>query len=253
MPRSTKTQSGDGKPPLYRQVKDRIVARIRSGELEPGARVPSEHDFVESLGVSRMTVNRALRELTAEGWLTREQGVGTFVADARSETALIEVRPIADEIAERGGVHSARVDWLGDLKADADAAAALAVPVGSVVFLVVLVHFEDGEPIQIEDRLVNPAVAPDFLEQDFTAITPSAYLLREVPLTEIEHVIEARMPTADERSLLALPAAEPCLVLVRRTWAYRDVVTRARFVHPGGVFRIGSRFAPLRSRRALVA
>ena len=68
--------------PLYAKVKDHILENIRSGAWEAGRRVPSENELVESFGISRMTANRALRELTAEGFLSRVPGVGTFVKEA---------------------------------------------------------------------------------------------------------------------------------------------------------------------------
>ena len=61
--------------PLYARVKQMIAQQIRSGW--PAHCVPSESELVEELGFSRMTINRALRELTAEGLLVRMQGVGT--------------------------------------------------------------------------------------------------------------------------------------------------------------------------------
>ena len=73
--------------PLYQQVKNHIIERIESGEWPPERRTPSENELVEALSVSRMTANRALRELTAEGYLVRVQGVGTFVAARKSVSA----------------------------------------------------------------------------------------------------------------------------------------------------------------------
>ena len=67
------------KGPRYLKVKEHIRARIASGEFGPGARVPSENELVSRFGLSRMTVNRALRELAADGWLKRRPGVGSFV------------------------------------------------------------------------------------------------------------------------------------------------------------------------------
>ena len=84
--------------PLYRQVKDHILEGIRTGVLKPGMKIESENDLVKKLSVSRMTVNRALRELTAEGRLTRIQGSGTFIAQIKPQSALLEIRSIADEI-----------------------------------------------------------------------------------------------------------------------------------------------------------
>ena len=57
--------------PRYQHIKDLIIEQISKGELRPHDRVPSENELVESTGVSRMTANRALRELTNEGIVTR--------------------------------------------------------------------------------------------------------------------------------------------------------------------------------------
>jgi len=89
------TTNGDEKPSaLYEKVKRHVVERIQAGEWVSGARVPSENELVQSLGVSRMTVHRALRELSSQGLLARVQGVGTFVAPAHAKSELLEVRDI---------------------------------------------------------------------------------------------------------------------------------------------------------------
>ena len=149
-----------------------ITERIDSGEWQPRHRIPSESELVRDLGVSRMTINRALRELTMDGRLIRVQGVGTFVAEPKPISALFEVRNIADEIASRGHHHSAQVLTLRKEKANADIAQSLGMRNGDVVFHSVLVHAEDDMPVQIEDRFVVPASAPDYLAQDFATQTP---------------------------------------------------------------------------------
>lgn len=229
---------------LYQQVKDYILARIRTGQWPPEARVPSENALIKQLGASKMTVNRALRELTAEGVLHRLQGVGTFVAESKSPSTLLDVKPIAEEIAQRGGVHACEIHLQATETASPDLAQALNVPAGARLFHVILIHSDEAGPIQLEDRYVNPAVAPQFLAQDFRAITPSRYLLNEIPVSEAEHVIEAVMPDKVTRRLLAMGPGEPCLVLYRRTWSENLVVTRSRFVHPGARYRMDGRFVP---------
>ena len=84
--------------PLYQQLKDHIIGRISSGELRPSDRVPSENDLVAAMSVSRMTANRALRELTDEGYVERIAGRGTFVSDLKARSDVLEVRDIAEEI-----------------------------------------------------------------------------------------------------------------------------------------------------------
>ena len=73
--------------PRYQQVKDLIIDQISCGSLRPNDRVPSENELVEATGVSRMTANRALRELTSEGYVERIAGSGTFVADLKATVA----------------------------------------------------------------------------------------------------------------------------------------------------------------------
>ena len=88
--------------PLYQRIKDHILERIASGDWPAGHRIPSENQMVDDFGISRMTVNRAIRELTSEGYLSRLTGVGTFVRELPRQTSMIEIMNIADEIAARG-------------------------------------------------------------------------------------------------------------------------------------------------------
>ncbi len=68
----------------YQTVKQHILDRIGSGDWPPGARIPSENELVAELGISRMTINRAVRELAQEGRVVRLGGVGSFVAEPQS-------------------------------------------------------------------------------------------------------------------------------------------------------------------------
>ena len=230
--------------PLYQQVKDYIEDRIKSGQWPPESRIPSENELVKSLGVSRMTVNRALRELTDAGYLVRLQGVGTYVAPRKPVSALLEIRSIADEIKQAGGQHTSTVHLLREEKASPVLAAKMELAPGSRVFHAILVHADGGVPIQLADRYVNPAVAPDFLEQDFTLVTPNEYLVGVAPATEVEHVIEAVLPDQRTQRLLAINRHEPCLVLHRKTWVGKTVATSSRFFYPGSRYRLGGRFKP---------
>ena len=234
------TSDNDGSP-LYAGVKQMILDRIQSGEWPPKHRVPSENELVAELGVSKMTANRALRELASEGELVRIQGVGSFVAERKGYSELFEVRNIAEEIDERGHTHQATVVVLAQETAAPDVADALGLPIGAPVFHSLIVHSENGVPVQIEDRFVNPEAAPGYLEQDFTAQTPNAYLTAEAPLSGSEHIVEAAMPQPWECKLLVILRTEPCLLIRRRTRSSKRVVSFARLVYPGNRYRLESR------------
>lgn len=228
--------------PRYQQLKELIISRISSGDLQPRDRVPSENELVDSTGVSRMTANRALRELNDEGYVDRVAGKGTYVADLKAASHVLEVRNIADEVRHRGHDYTARVLALGKKSAAKDIAQLLHS--AADVDHVLVVHLENDVPIQIEDRYVAQDFAPRFLNQDFAAITPSSYLSGISPLQEAEHVVRASMPTPEIRSQLQMDDEEPCLVVTRRTWAHGRPVSFARLYHPGSRFELTGHFAP---------
>ena len=98
--------------------------------------------------------------------------------------------------------------------------------------------------IQLADRYVNPAIAPDYLAQDFSKVSPNEYLLSLSPISEVEHVVEAVIPDVWVRELLQINEAEPCLLLHRKTWVKNDIATRSSFYSPGSRYTIGGRFTP---------
>ena len=230
--------------PRYQQLKDTIIEQISTGELQPSDRVPSENELVESKRVSRMTANRALRELNDEGYVERVAGRGTFVSDFRSRSHLVEVQNIADEIARRGHAHTSHVLRQSLQHARGEIAKALHVEQGTEVFHLLLVHFENLTPIQVEDRYVLAAFAPDCLLQDFESQTPSAYLTGVAPLQEAEQAVRANMPNPAIRKHLNMADDEPSLVVIRRTWSQGRPVTFSRLHHAGSRYELTGHYTP---------
>ncbi len=226
--------------PLYEMVKAQIKLKVESGEWLANHRIPSENEIVEMLGVSRMTANRALRELATEGVIIRIQGRGSFVAPRKRSAGTMGVRNIAEEIRERGLVHRSRIILTQTEISGPDLAAALEVDVGSHVHHSVILHEEDDVPIQLEDRFVNAGVAPDYLKQDFSRLTPNAYLTSVAPISRTEQFIEAVSPQPWECKLLAIGRNDPCLLVRRRTWSSGNAVTSVRLLYPGTRYRLES-------------
>jgi GntR family histidine utilization transcriptional repressor len=227
--------------PHYLRLKRMIVERIETGDWPPHHRIPSESELVREFGVSRMTINRAVRELAIEGKVVRVQGVGTFVAEPKTVAALFEVRNIAEEIGERGRRHGAQVLLLREEQASGEVARALGLRPGQPVFHSLLLHSEDGIPVQLEDRFVVPAMAPEYLRQDFTRITPYVYLTQSAPISQAEHEIEAVLANAGERRHLKITPGEPCLSLRRLTWSGGRPVSVVRLLYPGSRYRLSGR------------
>jgi GntR family histidine utilization transcriptional repressor len=228
----------------FARVKQHLKDGLAAGRWAPGALMPSEAELVAAFGVSRMTVNRALRELQAEGLVQRTQGVGTFAAPLHKVSSTLTISDVHDEIVARGHRHEARVELQRAEPAAAALAAQLGLPEGAEVFHVRLVHLEDGLPLQCEDRYVNPAEAPGFLQADFTRTTPTHVLFESTALWRAQYQVEAARPTAQEARLLGVAPDEPCLVVVRRTFSRRAPITIARLVHPGRRYSLQGEFEP---------
>jgi GntR family histidine utilization transcriptional repressor len=225
--------------PKFSQIKQFILTKVETGEWQQHSRVPSENQLAELFECSRMTARRALTELSESGVLERSQGLGTFVAGLKSQSSMMAIRNIADEIKDRGHGYSVKQLELTQIEAIAPIAIALGLEEGSQVFYSVLVHCEQGVPLQLEERFVNPQLVPDYLGQDYALQTPHEYLSFVAPLTEARHTIEAVVPNSSQQQQLQIEAREPCLQILRRTWSRQGVVSFARLIHPGSRFRLG--------------
>ena len=232
--------------PVFQHIKNSILESIQTGVWRQGEAIPPELTLAKQFGVSRMTVNRALRELTAEHVLTRVQGSGTFVAQQKYQTTLIEIQSIAKEIRARGHVHRSELYELSKAKAGETLAFEFSVSPTDYLFHTVIVHFENGEPIQVEDRWVNPAIAPEYLQQDFSTTTPNEYLMANAPLQSGQYTIEALPAPEHIAEMLHMQPAEACLVLQRTTHSMNQVAPRGALSVFGGNLN-----APLRAIRLL--
>jgi GntR family histidine utilization transcriptional repressor len=221
------------------QIKSALLDKIESGEMRPGDKVLSENQLAASFGVSRMTARRALSDLVVEGILARSQGVGTFVSDSRPMSSILEIRSIDDEIIQRGHRYSNKVLGVDATYASERQGVWLGVEANSLLFHTKIVHLENELPIQLEDRLVNPAFAPKYIDQDFLNTTASHYLSKVAPLTQADHSVEAILPNQGLANILDIEITQPCLKINRRTYSSKGIVSYARLYHPGNRYRIG--------------
>ncbi|MET3132617.1 GntR family histidine utilization transcriptional repressor [Oxalobacteraceae bacterium GrIS 1.11] len=229
--------------PIFQRIKDYLLAEIGAGRWKEGDVIPSEQALVKQFGVSRMTVNRAVRELTTEQVLTRRQGSGTYVAQQKYQATLLEIKSIADEIRARGHVHRSSLQLLERGKASDLLAKQFGLAPEQALFHSLIVHYENGVPIQVEDRWVNPACAPDYMVQDFASITPNEYLMAAAPLQGATYSIEALSPPRDIAEMLAIDSRQACLVLRRQTRSHGQVASIATMWHPGQRYQFAGSFA----------
>ncbi|RLC06281.1 MAG: histidine utilization repressor [Deltaproteobacteria bacterium] len=227
---------------LYDKIKKSVIKDIESGKFKPDDKIPSETKLAGYFNASRMTANRALKELTEEGRIIRVQGVGSFVARPKPDAALLEIKSIAKEIANWGGVHSSKILVLRQEKLTRDIAQKMNLKPDDPIFHSIIIHSDQGIPVQYSERFINPKVAPHYLEQDFYKITPSDYLLEVAPIQEAEHIIEAVKSKIQIRKYLEIKPDEPCISLKRRTWSFDMVATYSIIISPGSRYKLTGKF-----------
>jgi len=240
--------------PAYQRIKNAILDNIHSGKWQAGKAISTEMALAKEFGVSRMTVNRALKELSEERVLERRQGSGTFVAQQQFNHTFVEVRNIAQDLKSANRDYQAQVvskraitaTMLDDeLRRKFGIETAAISPDHSkhdsatnrhedaVLYEVKIIHFADGQPIQFEERWVDAKKVPEFIEQDFSVVNTSDYLIAKSPLERGSYTIRAVAAPEEIATFLKIAPQSPTLVLRRQTYSAGQVVTFVKMWHAG--------------------
>lgn len=228
---------------------ERLLSEIRGHILEGrwphGHRLPFEIDMAAACGVSRMTLNKVLTQLTREGFLERKRKLGTVVATPRVQSAVMEITDIEREIGALGLSYGYRLIALDQGAASPDERARMRDDApGLKVLRCTALHAAGGAPFCLEERLVNLAAAPAAAAQDFACISPGKWLLHNVPWSSAEHRVRAVAAGAVTARLLGVKPGAACLEVVRRTESGPRCVTHARLTYPGDRHQVMAQFVP---------
>ena len=142
--------------PLYQQVMDDLKGEIARGVYVAGSRIPSEMELAKSYGVGRVTVRRAIEELSRAGYLNRQQGRGTFVCAPKLKRKIRQkddVQSFSDACRVNGMEPGACVISRKILPADSTEAQFFGVPVGTDLICVERVRTADGVPVMLENNI----------------------------------------------------------------------------------------------------
>ncbi len=228
-----------GGAPAYRRVGDALAARIRSGELAPGARVPSERELAAEQGISRMTARAAVDLLARRGLVERKERSGVFVARTKIEQSLDTVAGLSDQLGGRGVAPGAevlegRTVEAGELD-DAEVISRLGLSEGDGVHVVVRVRTGDGEPLVLEENYLPERLLPGLLGEDLSV---SLYtLVRErygLSLARTRQELEPTLLDAGVAEMLGVRPDVPALRVTRTAWdAEGRAIEFARDLHRG--------------------
>ena len=159
-----KRLQSESSSPLYHQLMQRLAEDIERGTYPVGSRIPPEHELEALYKVSRVTVRRALAELTAEGLLERKQGKGTFVSTPRISQDLKSIHSFHDACKQNGLHGGTIVIHVKETDADAADLAELELREGSRVVETLRVRTADGDPVVLEKN--HFSMAYSYLENE---------------------------------------------------------------------------------------
>jgi len=204
-----------GSQPLYRRLQAGLRQAIESGAVGHDDALPSERDLAMELGVSRITVRRAVQELADEGLLTQRQGAGTFVS-RRIEQPLSSLTSYTEDMTARG--MSAGVTWLGRSTgtANPDEALALNLSPGADVSRLYRLRTADDRPMCLEHATLSRDHLPDP-----GAVETSLYqVLATLGLRPVRALqrIRAELFSTEQAELLGVAPGSACLHVERRSF-----------------------------------
>lgn len=223
--------------PKFKSIKNYLLNGISSGEFPPGSQIPTELALAKKFEVSRMTVNRAVNDLTTQNVLTRTPGKGTFVTGQKSATSPANIGDIKQEVIARGNDYSVKILSQKTIAADESTALGLGIHTGAKVYFCQVLHCENKLSLILENRYINPMFVPEFIQQDFTQFTPTGYLLEKHGLSRMEQAIEAISCSKHHADILEINEGVPCLYISRRTWDKHHIISISNFVAPGDRYK----------------
>lgn len=236
-----------GKSPasLHQRILAELEGRILSGTWPPGVRIPFEIELAEEFGCSRMTMHKVLSRLVETGLIERRRKAGSFVRQARGQSAVLSIQGVREEVEELGLAYRYELTSRVRRQAGVDVRRRLDLEAGTAVLALECRHFAGGRPFCHEKRLINLAAVPEAIEEGFAEIAPGAWLLERVPWSTAEHVIRAVAADAGTAAALDIPEGTACLVMERQTRANDSAITFVTLTYPGERHVLSARFSPL--------
>ncbi|WP_278924528.1 MULTISPECIES: UTRA domain-containing protein [Pseudophaeobacter] len=212
----------------FRDVKSDIMAKITSGEWEPGRLLPNEMDLAEIYGCARATVNRAMRELADEGVVERRRKAGTRVRMAPVRQARFSIPIVRVEIEEQNSTYRYALVSQDVVAAPQWLRARLQLAADCPVLSLTCMHYADGAPYQFEERWISLGLLPQAQEADFSEIGPNEWLVSTVPFSDAEIAFSATAATPDLADHLGCAQGAALFTVERSTWLKGEAITFVR-------------------------
>jgi GntR family transcriptional regulator, N-acetylglucosamine utilization regulator len=203
--------------PLYYQIQQGLLERIRSGKLKPGEPVPSEEDIARQLRVSRMTARQALKTLCSLGVVFSERGKGTFVSGLKLEKNIRQVLSFSQDMLARGARPRSVVIAFEKVRADSKVAEALQLGPKEQVILLRRVRMADSLPMGVETAYLPHRLFPDLLDKfdPQTSLYQALAQFYGVQIVIADEIVEASLAGTEEARLMRVAKGSPVFLFTR--------------------------------------
>jgi len=209
--------SEDLNKPLYARIQEYIAELILSGKLAPDSKIQSERDFSDDLGVSRMTVRRAITELVNEGLLERKHGSGTYVARPKITYESSELANYTLAMQRRNIAVASQLLEFGEVVASRRLAESLQIEIGNPIYRVAILRFANRVPVILERVFIPCARCPGLEEWNLEKssiqdLLTDAYHIQLGRISQALEAVTAIDPVAQQ---LRVDEGFPLLMLSR--------------------------------------
>jgi GntR family transcriptional regulator len=239
-------------PAKYQEIADRLRDQIDSGALQPGDRLPSEPDLVQTFDASRNTVRLAIALLTNQGLVVTRQGLGTFVSEpAVPFTALLSKVRSPSSVQSQAPLHP----QVSNVDAEEETSRLMVEKAPASPSVAEKLEIKPGEFVVVRRRNGTIGGIPwmmmaSYFPLDLTAGTPleqagdieggSIKLLAELGYSQLGFVDEigARMPNTREFAFFGMSSGTPVLVVNRTAYTSERPIRLTRYIYRGDRVRL---------------
>ncbi len=208
--------------PLYHQLKEKLIQRIESGDLEIGALLPTEMDLVDRYAVSRTTVRQAMQALEYDGYISRTPGKGTFVIRTKLSRGLTRLTSFSEDMQARGESVASKLLEFKQIKADEVSAEKLNLSVGTPLIYAARLRSANGIPVALNISYVHLPDGIVITREELEEIGSIFALFdrKQVSPLEADRTIEAVAATEEWARLLHIPVGSPILLVEGVVYTY---------------------------------
>ncbi len=219
----------------YQEIKQEILRRINDQVWPVGFTLPHEEKLAEEFNVARGTMRQALTSLVDAGLIERRRRAGTRVVNRKAHSSKLTIPLVRHEVEKLGKTYSYQLisnlerGGLSGLSGFSDTAK---------LRHIICLHLSDGEPYQLEDRLLNLDTIPEANNETFSNISPNEWLLQQVPYSTVKTTLRADKSSEADRKYLQLKKSDPVFVIERQTHLNGAALTSVRMSYPAHSFQI---------------